>query len=283
MIEKKDLKVCMFLQRKAALWGHALALELKELGVAQFSAYASPFRSAEFLRAQHDIAYQPLLVDEEIIANFKDEKIDFTFLKDMEEKYGMPNLWHYIFMDRYLIMSKAKTSYEPSYNYHEMLQILQLRLRAIVKMLEETKPDVMIFSSIATMPSLLCYQISKKMGIKTMQVASTRVGKRIGVMEGLEEYTSVLSVFKSIQAGQRERKYEAEALGFLKEFRQEKKAAYTVFQLSHSKFLPKRVYKALVHIIRRTFRHSTTTRKNDYMEEDNVNYFRKRITKKINT
>ena len=75
MIEKKDLKVCMFLQRKAALWGHALALELKELGVAQFSAYASPFRSAEFLRAQHDIAYQPLLVDEEIIANFKDEKI----------------------------------------------------------------------------------------------------------------------------------------------------------------------------------------------------------------
>ena len=99
--ENKDLKICLFLQRSFAFWGHALAIEFKKLGINQFCCYTYPLKSAKFLKLQKDIRYDPFMVDEEVIRDYKKEQIDFEYLLEMEKKYGIPNLWPYVFLDRY--------------------------------------------------------------------------------------------------------------------------------------------------------------------------------------
>ncbi len=281
-MEEKKLKICLFLQRRFAFWGHALAIELKKMGFNRFCCYTLPLWSAEFLRKQKDIEYNPFLVDEEIIKKYKEEKIDFEYLKKIEKKYGIPNLLPYIFMDRYLMMSKGKTSYEPSFSYTDMLKILQMRFRAIERMFEEFQPDVVVFSAIAIMPSFIMYQVAKKKGIKVVQILNSRVKNRITVTENINEYTSIFELYKKINRGLVKSKYKKEALDFLRKFQQNPTKIYRTREIKRAKFLPLRIYKTLKSAISYIVSYYTTYRKNDYMVDSPVDYFRQKLRRIFN-
>ncbi|KKR81063.1 MAG: hypothetical protein UU28_C0028G0002 [Parcubacteria group bacterium GW2011_GWD2_40_9] len=163
------MKILFFLQRNFARFGHALAVNLKKEGFNKFSAYAQLRLAKEILENQNDIKYEQLLLDEDIHKEYKKEKLDYEFLRKLEVDYGIPNLWPYITTDRtlmYSILPREYPSDKPMYSHEDMLRILQIKAKIIIKLLEETKPDYVFLSFIGTTSSMLLYHIARKMKIK---------------------------------------------------------------------------------------------------------------------
>ena len=163
------MKICFFLHRNFARFGHALAVNMKQYGSVEFSSYTNLRLAKEILENQSEIKYQPLLLDEDIHKEYKNESLDIDFLKKLENDYGIPNLWPYLAIDRtlmYSILPREYPSDKPMYSHNDMLKILQVKAKAVIKLLEETKPDYIFLSFIGATSSMLLYNIAKKMGIK---------------------------------------------------------------------------------------------------------------------
>jgi len=270
----ENKRILIFLQRRFARWGHALAIELKQMGFNDFACYSLPLSSAKFLKEQKDIVYNPFVIDQEVIKDYKSEAIDFEYLKKKEAEYG--NLWHYIYLDRYMIMSHQQTSYEPNYTYKEMLQILQLRIKAIEKMFDDFKPDAVLFSSISIMPSILMYQIAKKKGVKVLQITHTRVGKQVGICQTLGEYTKIKQGFQSNQI------ISDEARAFLKDFQEKTEGRVYHYKPSKPAFFLIRVLGIVKFALTHFYRSYFTYRKHDYTEEKFFDYLKTRFLRKYN-
>jgi hypothetical protein len=69
-----------------------------------------------------------------------------------------------------------------------MMQILQVSIKAIEKFLEDSKPDVVFFSTISNITSLLLYHIAKYRGIKTLCLYNPRLDERYGLTENYFDY-----------------------------------------------------------------------------------------------
>ncbi len=218
------MKICFLLQRRFAYIGHEIAKILKEdYGVKEFCGYSYMRSSFNFLKSQTDIKYTQLLHDEEIHKQYKTEKLDLDFLRSLEENYGLPNLWPYIYIDRIVRYNMFLREYPydtPSYTHEEMLKILQIRARAIIKFFDEEKPEVVIFSLVGGIADMLLYEIARKRGIKTLVLYQTRVGIRQTVSQEYGTFSYVIDVFKKLQSGQNaDPRYHQEAQTFLNEFR----------------------------------------------------------------
>ena len=163
-----------FSHRNFARFGHALAVNLKEkYGIENFSAYAHLRLAKEILDKQNDIKYEPLLLDEDINEKYKSEPLDFEFLKKLENNYGIPNLWPYITIDRtlmYSILPREYPSDRPMYSHNDMLKILQVKAKAVIKLLEETKPDYVFPVFHRRDEQYASISHCKKMGIKTILI-----------------------------------------------------------------------------------------------------------------
>lgn len=181
------MKICFLLQRNFAYIGHFLAMTLKEkYSFNEFCAYVVNRKSYEFLAGQNDIPYTQLLLDEDLHDGFKDEELDWNFLNGLEKEYGLPNLWPYLASDRIFMHNQLVREYPyntPPYTYEKMLKILQLKAKAIIKFLDEEKPDVLICSVVGSLGSILLYQIAKKKGIKTYVVFSCLMKERYTLSE----------------------------------------------------------------------------------------------------
>mgnify|MGYP001577700342 FL=1 len=91
---EKSLNICLFLQRSFVRFGHALAINIKNKNEnTKFSAYTHLKGSYDFIKNQTEINYSQIILDEEVHEKYKNEKIDFNFLKKIENKYGIPNIW----------------------------------------------------------------------------------------------------------------------------------------------------------------------------------------------
>jgi hypothetical protein len=165
-------KACLYLQRRFAYIGHEIALILKEKhGIQEFCGYVETRGSLEFLQQQKDIVYTQLVLDEEVIARYKDEKIDRAYLDHLKNEYGIPNLWPYILHDRVIRYSQMVRAYPydtSSYTHEDMIRMLQVTARAVEKLLDEEKPEVIFFSVVGGLDSYLLYAIGKKKGIQTL-------------------------------------------------------------------------------------------------------------------
>ena len=176
------MKICFLLQRNFAYIGHFLAMNLKErYGIEDFCAYVQTQKSYDYITSQKDINYGRILFDEDLHERYKDEIIDYVFLNWLEKEYGFPNLWPYLTIDRIVMSGQLVREYpydQPQYSYEEMLKLVQIKAKAIIKFLEEEKPDVVFFSVISAIGSMLLYRIARKMNIKTLVVFSCLMKER---------------------------------------------------------------------------------------------------------
>ena len=76
-----------------------------------------------------------------------EEKLDLDFLKKFEQEYGLPYLWPYLALDRVIMFNLLEREYPydtPKYTHEEMMRILQVKAKAVIKFLEKEKPNFLI-------------------------------------------------------------------------------------------------------------------------------------------
>lgn len=276
------MKVCLFLQRHFAGLGNAIAVELKKLGVEEFCAYSYPLWAVNFLRQQSNIKYTSLLVDEDVIKDYKNVIVDYEYLKKIEEEYGDPNLARFIFLDRFIMTEYPQKSYSLRrlVSHEDALRILQLRFKAIINFLEQEKPDVVIFSAIALMSSAILYQVAKKKGIKILQLSTTRIENNIGLMTEHEKYGYILKAYDRNMSGDADDQYIKQAQDYLSNFI-DKPQPYLNLQSYKSPGIAKRFYKAGKYFLKTIQNFYFTDARTDYATQTPWNYFKERFVRKL--
>ena len=192
------------------------------MGVGEFCAYVSMRSAYNFLLSQKEIPYTQLLLDEAIHKKFMDEEVDFKYLAWLEEEYGIPNLWPYLYIDRVIMNGQLVREYpynRATLSYYEMLQRLQITAREIIKFLDKEKPDFLFISVIGSLGALLLYTIAKKKGIKTFNLDYTRIGNGEIITEDYRTFTWANKLFEKFQRGEVKSSRDKEAREFINEFR----------------------------------------------------------------
>lgn len=197
------MKICFLLQRRFAVIGLALAKLLNQkYGVEEFCAYVSTRKSYNFIKSQTWPTFTQILLNEDINRLHKTETIDQEFIKKLENDYGLPNLWPYLELDRVIRSNQLVRAYPydiPRYSHEEMIKIVQVTARAIIKFLDEEKPDVIVFSVVGSLYALLLYEIAKKKNIKTLVIHCCRTNIKHTISENYKNFSFVNDLFNKIQ------------------------------------------------------------------------------------
>jgi len=216
-------KICFFLQRHYAHVGHALALWLKEkYGVREFCAYVGLRRIHAFLQRQQNITYTGLMLDEDVHNRYRDEPLDLVYLEWLEKKFGIPNLWPYLALDREIMSNQAKREYPydtPRYTHEEMLRILQVTAKAVISFLDKERPDAIVFSTVGNVPGYLLYEIAKKRSIKVLYILTPSLGDRYVISEAYDRFTGVETLCRARRAAEKRDRWYDEAKRTLDAFR----------------------------------------------------------------
>lgn len=210
------MKVGFFLQRRFAYVGHEMARLLKErYGVSEFCGYVGMRSSYEFLKNQKDISYTSLVLEDDVYAQYRDEKTDLDFLRKLELKTVPPTLWRYICLDRVVRYGQLVREYPHDtapYTHDEMLRIVQVTAKEVARFLDTERPDVLMFSVIGNISSLLLYNLAKERGVRTLIIDSARIGNKFFVSEEYDHSTYLEQTFKRIRASGSPRREEAREL-----------------------------------------------------------------------
>ncbi|MDD4901330.1 MAG: hypothetical protein PHS62_04510 [Patescibacteria group bacterium] len=200
------MKICFLLQRRFTYTGHAMALTFqKKYGIKEFCGYVNVRSGFEFLKSQKDLNYSALILDEDIHETYKKEKLDLAYLAGLEKEYGAPYLWPYISLDRVVRYNLHVREYPyntPTYSHEDMMRILQVTAKAIIKFLEEEKPNVIIFSVVGNIGSRLLYEIARKKKIKTIIISGALIKTRQTITENYQTFTYANEAFKKIQTNE---------------------------------------------------------------------------------
>lgn len=273
------MKGCLLLQRRFATIGHAIAIALKEkYGIAEFCGYVCLRSSFDFLKSQNDIRYGTLLLDDELQKEYTKEKLDPEYLHHLEKEYGIPNLWPYIACDRVIMFKQLLREYPyntPMYTHEEMLRILQVKARAIIRLLEEEKPDFLFASVVGSMGGMLLYHIAKKKNIKVIIADIARIGELFTVSDHYAYHTWTEQIFQELQQTKRHSIREHDAQTFLEDFRK-KPAPYfgklyeeslPVDRRRQLQFLkPANIFRSLAWVYRLTIGYLKNPHRDDYEE-----------------
>lgn len=217
------MKVCLLLQRRFAYIGNEIAALLKDRhGISEFCAYVFTRDSYDFLSTQKDVAYTTLLFDEDVHNLYRTEALDWEFLRNLEREYGIPTLWQYIENDRIVRYSQLVREYPyntPSYTHEEMLRIVQVTAKKILAFVDAEKPDIVVFTAVGAIGSILLYTIAKRKGIRTLNIRGTRIESGHLISEHYSLFTELDRVTPT-------KENMDAARAFVREFR-EKPAPYT--------------------------------------------------------
>lgn len=199
------MKICFFLQRRWAVIGHTLACNLKKsFPDAEFCGLTYLRTSHEFLLNQKDVRYTYLLLEQDIHKKLYTEEIDHAYLQKIEKEYGVPNLWPFLYVDRVIMHEQGIREYphdKQLLSYIDMMKLVQVTAKEVIKFLDNEKPDVIVFSIVGSIASTMLYHIAKKRGIKTMVIEHTRTGNRIAFTENYENFSWVKQRFDEISSG----------------------------------------------------------------------------------
>ncbi|MEK7208092.1 MAG: hypothetical protein AAB699_00910 [Patescibacteria group bacterium] len=218
------MKGCMYLQRHFAPLGHILITLLRERhGIDSWCGYVLDRANLAFLENQKEIPYSALLLEDDVVAQYKNEVLDMEYLAALEREYGIPNLWPHLICDRvirYNLYRRAYPSDVSLYSHEEMMRMVQTTARAIINFFDREKPDFIFFSVVGNLSSMLLYHIAKKKGIQTLLLDGARIGIKYFLSERYDRSTfleeTVARLRKSLRPGD-PRFREAER--FLAEFR----------------------------------------------------------------
>lgn len=220
------MKACIILQNQYSKIGHAVALHLKKhYGVDEFCAYVFSPDAKKFIAQQRDFVYDPILVDHELHAASKNVETDSSYIQYFEKTYGPPYLWQYLNCDRKLMMSmgpkeESTAVIDPLYTHEELLKIFQVRAKAIEKMLQKARPNIIVFFAIGVLAHFIIYYVAKKMGIQVLNCDFPRLENRMCLSEDYRRLTGVTTIAQQWQKeSNHTTPYHAEAATFIKNFR----------------------------------------------------------------
>lgn len=219
------MKVCLVLQNQYCKVAHSMARYLKSAhGVDEFCAYIFSPGAKDFVLSQTEIRYDPILVDHELHARFGEEKIDVAWLNHFEKNYGPPYPWQYLYCDRKLMMSigpKEETTavIDPLYNHESLIKIFQVRARAIEKMLNEAKPDFILFFAIGTLGHLILYHVAKKLGRRVYNIDFPRVRNLVSISEDYNTLSLAEITFREFRKESADTHFHHEARALIERFR----------------------------------------------------------------
>ena len=274
------MKLCLFLQRRFAPIGHELVRALHEkYGVEEFCGYVELRSSFAFLSHQHDIRYTKLILGEEILAGYREEKLDMAYLNSLEKKYGISSLWPLINLDRvirYNLLRRAYPSDSSPYSREDMLKMLQRLARALERFLDEEKPDAIFFSVVSDLGSYLLYEMAKQRGIKILGLYNPRLGERYAITDDYFQYRSLEKAMRSLQKPEHIQ-LRGKAARYLQEFQKEPAyyleasggaAEFTrapVGATAHLRFLsPRRFIRSVVWTLRSFYLYWGNSHRDDF-------------------
>ncbi len=273
---KTPRKVCLIFQRRFTSVAHKIALELKHThGVSEFCGYVYMNSSAKFLREQKDISYGGLLVDEEIHEASRNEPVDWAYLEEIEREYGIPYLWPYIAADRVIRHGMGVREYPHNtspYTHEDMARMLQSTARAILRFLEDEKPDLIYFPAISAMGNMLLYYIAKKKGIMVLAGAETRIDGGYILSEDYRTFTFANARFGELMRGAKSPQ-EDTARAYLDDFRKKPRAYFYSIESykqsgsrrqAFSWLAPRKLARSVRWLSERILR-ATMERERDYM------------------
>lgn len=283
------MKGCIILQRSFAIIENALVNELKtNHGISEFCGVVFLRRTYDFINNQTDIQYTSLLFEEELHNRFKDEKLDYEYLKKMEETYGIPTLWEYITPDRTFMMGIPPKEYSvnptPIYSHEELLKCLQLRLRIFTEWLEEQKPDFLICPLVGAMSTMVIYHVAKKMGIRVINIDFGRLHNKVILSEDYTTFTFIEKLFKSIQNKEYRSLHKKEAIKLLEDIRTEHLSYQPQLsqhrQFKELKFLSyKNLTRGIIFFVKSLFDYIKNPHKNDYTEKTPWDFIRNKVVR----
>lgn len=292
------MKGCYLFQRSFAPLAHAMAyVFLKKYGVSEHCALVSLRKNIKFLTEQNDVKYSGLLLDEEIHAQYKNEKIDFNYLSWLEKEFGLPNLWPYLTIDRLLTHGQFLRFYpydRPAYSHEELLKILQVNARAIINFLDKEKPDFVFLSTPGSLCPYLLGEIARKKGIPLYMGELSRLKNNYLVSEDPNGYFSLGRTFlkirnKEIKPTEEEIK---NARTILNEYNEttaiyDDKATPELQPLTRRKqmkfLLPQNFIKSLYFLYKTTADYYFGPQSKDYTQINPWYYFYDRLMKKFRT
>ncbi len=287
-------KICLFLQRSYAYTGHALAIWLKEkYGVTEFCAYTGVRRMHEYLQSQKNVPYTGLLLDEDVHNRYKDEKLDPNYFRWLEKEFGIPNMWPYLIVDREIMSNQAAREYPyntPRYTHEEILRILQVTAKAVIAFLEKEKPDVIVFSVIGAVPSLLLYEIAKKRGIRIAHILTVSLRDRFTISERYDIFTDTEEIFKKNLTRKEKGDYYVAAKKTIENFRNSPQpydpkrsvAGQPVNRTKQLRFLkPANFLRSIRWFVRMFYAYTKGNAREDYTTVSPWNYIKDHVKRKI--
>lgn len=218
------MRIYMVFNGNDSYYFHEMAIRLRDkYGVEKFAGIVQGNRPYEFLKNQKDIDYQRLDSFQEIFNKYNTEEINYRYLNKIEEEYGNPFLWFAVYPERNVLFDRDLTAYINSfqkYSHEDILKLLQVFFKQIIKAIEDFKPDYIIMDNVSTMPHYILYLIANKKKIPTLMLGYTRISNRFFITKGpFEVFEKISKIFKKILNGEYKSPFEAEAIYLLKKYR----------------------------------------------------------------
>ena len=113
------------------------------------------------------------------ITDIKGQTPDYDLIENIEKEIGEPFLFNTLLADRRIfngVLTKTKQDYAPRFSHDEMLCILQNGATAILRFIDEIKPDVIVggFTPV-TFGEYIFYLCAKARGIKYINLNPTKI------------------------------------------------------------------------------------------------------------
>lgn len=158
-------------------FAHAIATRLKrEHGLAdhQLRGIVDGRLYMDFLRKrQRDIRYQELASNQDMLWRARTEPPDMSLLEQMERELGVDTLWRLFDAERFI----------KHYSYRQVLSAMTLFLGYYWQEFTDHRPSVVIGFATATMYSLACFFVARRLGIPYLELGGTKINLR-GIIAG---------------------------------------------------------------------------------------------------
>ena len=147
-----------------------------------------------------------------------------------------------------------------------MMKFLESTFKHTIAFLEKTKPDVIFYSVIATLPAYVLYRVAEKKGIRNIILSSTRLGNKFTF--SYDTFTGMNKALDDFEEKNIKEKYKTEAIEYLKNYRLKgEKPGYvpTAMEEGRKRISPINQTKSVLRGIKNILYYNFTDQENSYI------------------
>tara|TARA_B100000029_G_scaffold507430_1_gene592029 strand:+ start:10243 stop:11790 length:1548 start_codon:yes stop_codon:yes gene_type:complete len=131
-----------------------------------------------------------LLKEWEITNDFRQEQVNFDYLKKQEKALQVDNFWEALMVDRRLMLGPKCTyfqDYTSKFSHDDLLKILQRSLQKMEKLFDDVQPDFVTSFICVTMSEYLAYLYAKSRGIPYLNIRTVRINNNMVYADHVSE------------------------------------------------------------------------------------------------